>query len=255
MCRRRKQVLGGATRRSLEGKSDLQMVRERFESSSHFNIKENLTYGFSECAGIKLWNNNPIMTLTDLIQEGEELRDSINDSHLRAGRIQDSNKYNLWVERVVRFLGQTIPEDISIERFMHYSCQLNPSFCHKQSFEGLLNILRAVEELPDKVTNDDLVHRKTDDEKISIHTNVKQEQSQSQHQDIIVEILIEAVKDELTGKQRKELLEIAKNAKDPEKARKSIFDKIKGFGEDVAANIVANIVTNPEVWQGLGALL
>lgn len=67
--------------------------------------------------------------------------------------------------------------------------------------------------------------------------------------------MIEAVKDELTGKQRKELLEIAKNAKDPEKARKSIFDKIKGFGEDVAANIVANIVTNPEVWQGLGALL
>lgn len=199
--------------------------------------------------------NNPIMTLAELIKEGEVLRDSINDSSLKAGRVQDTNKYNLWVERVVRYLGQTIPEDISIERFMHYSRQINPSFCHKQSFEGLLNILRAVEELPDKVTNDDLVHRKADNEKISIQTNVKQEQSQSQHQDIIVEILLEAVKDELTGKQRKELLEIAKNTKDPEKVRKSIFDKIKGFGEDVAANIVANIVTNPEVWQSIGALL
>ena len=62
-------------------------------------------------------------------------------------------------------------------------------------------------------------------------------------------------KDELNGKQRRELLEIAENTKDPKEAQKRIFTKLKDFGEDVAANIVANIMTNPQVWQNLGSLL
>ena len=90
---------------------------------------------------------------------------------------------------------------------------------------------------------------------IKIFNNVSQEQHQSQQQNLIIEILLEAIKDELTGKQRKDLLEIAERIKDPEKIRKSIFDKIKGFGEGVAANIVANIITNPQVWNNLGMLL
>ena len=107
------------------------------------------------------------MTITELIKEGEEFRDSIGDSTHGIGKIQDSSKFYLWVERVVRYLGQTVPKDISIERFMHYSNQINPIHCSKSSFEGLLNILRAVEELPDVVTADDLVHRKKDDDKIN----------------------------------------------------------------------------------------
>lgn len=56
-------------------------------------------------------------------------------------------------------------------------------------------------------------------------------------------------------KQRKELLAIAEETLDPQEARKSIFAKLKDFGEDVAANIVANIMTNPQVWQNIGSLL
>ena len=66
------------------------------------------------------------MTITELIKEGEEFRDSIGDSTHGIGKIQDSSKFYLWVERVVRYLGQTVPKDISIERFMHYSNQINP---------------------------------------------------------------------------------------------------------------------------------
>ena len=48
------------------------------------------------------------MTITELIKEGEVFRDSINDSSQQAGKIKESDKYYLWVERVVRHLGQTI---------------------------------------------------------------------------------------------------------------------------------------------------
>lgn len=101
------------------------------------------------------------------------------------------------------------------------------------------------------------VRKTVNDKSVSVNTTLtqNQEQSQNQQQDVIVKILLEAAKDELTGKQRKELLEIAEETKDPEEARQSILEKIKGFGKDVAANIVANIMTNPLVWQNLGTLL
>ncbi len=95
------------------------------------------------------------------------------------------------------------------------------------------------------------------DNSVNVNTTVSQsqEQNQSQQQEVIIKIFLEAVKDELTGKQRKELLEIAKETKDPKEAHKSILDKLKEYGKDVAANIVANIMTNPQVWQYLGALI
>lgn len=95
------------------------------------------------------------------------------------------------------------------------------------------------------------------DNSVNVNTTVtqSQEQKQNQQQDVIVKILLEAVKDELTGKQRKELLAIAEETKEPQIAHKNILAKLKEFGEDVAANIVANIITNPKVWQYLGSLL
>ena len=90
---------------------------------------------------------------------------------------------------------------------------------------------------------------------IQITNNLSQSQTQSQEQNVIVKILLEAVKDELTGKQRKELLAIAQEAKDPQEAHKGIMEKLKEYGESVSASIVANILTNPEVWATLGSLL
>lgn len=90
---------------------------------------------------------------------------------------------------------------------------------------------------------------------IQITNNLSQNQTQSQEQNVIVKILLEAVRDELTGKQRKELLAIAQEAKDPQEAHKSIMEKLKEYGESVSASIVANILTNPDVWATLGSLL
>lgn len=99
--------------------------------------------------------------------------------------------------------------------------------------------------------------KSVNDNSVNVHTNVtqSQDQKQSQRQEVIIKILIEAVKDELTGKQRKELLEITKETMDPKEAHKSILNKLKEFGKGVSANIIANIMTNPLVWQNLGTLV
>lgn len=190
-------------------------------------------------------NIYPTMTISDLIKEGEGFRDSIENSTHGIGKIQDSNKFYLWVERVVRYLGQSVPEDISIERFMHFSNQINPIHCSISSFDGLLNILRAVEEMPDVVTADDLVHTKKNHDGISIQTNVKQEQTQNQAQ--TVNVLESALKDSFAPYQLEELKEILKSDQSREDKRKSMMEKLKSFGSDVASGVLANILSNPEV--------
>ena len=77
-------------------------------------------------------------------------------------------------------------------------------------------------------------------------------QSQSQEQSLAVELFIEAIKDDLTGRQIKELKAVVADAdNDLQKARPGILAKLKEFGADVASNIVANLLTNPMIWGGL----
>ena len=90
---------------------------------------------------------------------------------------------------------------------------------------------------------------------IKIVNNLTQSQTQSQEQNVVVNILLEAIKDDLTGKQRKELLAIAKEASTPEEAHKGILEKLKSFGADVSASIVANILTNPQVWSVIDTIV
>ena len=64
-----------------------------------------------------------------------------------------------------------------------------------------------------------------------------------------INIFIDAIADELTGKQYKELKSIAQEYPNPENSKPKIAEKLKSFGGDVLSNIVANIVTNPSVWN------
>lgn len=84
----------------------------------------------------------------------------------------------------------------------------------------------------------------------TINNNNQQEQNQTQS--LAINLFLEAIKDDLTGRQVKELKEvIAESGSDKEKARNGIIAKLKSFGDNVAANIVANILTNPVIWGGL----
>jgi hypothetical protein len=84
---------------------------------------------------------------------------------------------------------------------------------------------------------------------VIVNTNVNQSQKQSQSIDI--NIILHSLKSHLTGQQYSEVFEIAQNEPDPSKAKATILEKLKSFGGDVCSNIVANLLTSPEVWTGL----
>ena len=200
-------------------------------------------------------------------EQAQGLITLLNDIKLKV----DENKVNL--KNVLLQLNGILerfydPQDTQLsaaDKLKRYICILERRGCDSIPSEPRCNIHDIAEDT--KTLCDSIVAevralgiptRKTsNDNSVNVNTTVtqSQEQKQSQQQDVVLSILLEAAKDELTGKQRKELLAIVEESKDPQKARKSIMTKLKEFGEDVATNIVANILTSPQVWQNIGSLL
>ncbi|PZR11683.1 MAG: hypothetical protein DI539_20390 [Flavobacterium psychrophilum] len=83
------------------------------------------------------------------------------------------------------------------------------------------------------------------------HTNItlNQNQNQNQSQTVNINLIWESIKEELTGKQAREIEEIINNPEDESEVKKiKVLDKIKSFGLDVASNIVAGLLTNPAIY-------
>jgi hypothetical protein len=90
---------------------------------------------------------------------------------------------------------------------------------------------------------------------INISVNQNNTQHQSTNISIQLDFLVEILKDELKGGQIKELKGILESSDEPEGKTKRFIDKIKSFGSDVASNILANLLTNPQVYEQLGRML
>lgn len=113
----------------------------------------------------------------------------------------------------------------------------------KKFFLNLLNSIKNELSIIGLPTSSDI--------KIDKSVNVNVSQNQSQEQSQVSEFFIDLIKDEITGKQLKEVKEILQSETDSEKVKQSLLKKIGTFSGNVAASIVANILTNPSIWTGL----
>ena len=102
------------------------------------------------------------------------------------------------------------------------------------------------------------IPKSKESENKGINVNVNQHNTQTQTQttnvNINLELFIEAMKDELTGGQVKELKAIIDSNEEPAQKKKSFVEKIKSFGSDVASNILANVLTNPTVYEQVAGM-
>lgn len=160
----------------------------------------------------------------------------------------DMDNYHIWLATTKRYLGSHYPQDKDVAEFERISKEhLSPNQQNK-----LLGILEAFAKIP-AIIPDNLQDKKGNGA-IQVTTNVSNSnsQTQSQQQSLAVELFLEAIKDDLTGRQIKELKAVVAGAdNDLQKARPGIIEKLKSFGADVASNIVANLLTNPAIWGGL----
>jgi hypothetical protein len=161
-------------------------------------------------------------------------------------KYDDMQSYNNWVAKSIRFLELNFSGDKHISDFITVSEQdINPDQQQK-----LLAILEAFASFPTVIH--DKNRQDSKGKAINVNTNINNSNSQSQSQSMALNIFIEAIKDDLTGRQIKELKQIVENENgDIEKTRPKIVNKLLSFGKDVASNIVANLLTNPSIWSGL----
>lgn len=166
----------------------------------------------------------------------------------------DNESYQKWLATTKRYLGIHFPNDKDINEFDTTSKdKLGPGQQKK-----LLAILEAFASLPtiipDSRTTQITEKKGRGRDAINVTTTINNTntQSQNQVQALAVELFLDAIKDDLTGRQIKELKEVvtASNG-DLQKARPGIIEKLKSFGANVASNIVANLITNPEIWNSL----
>lgn len=177
------------------------------------------------------------MDIDELITQGETLRASLKKVESRWMswyEYTNHGAFQEWVQKTTRFLHTHYRGDIMIEEFEEIASQ-SPS---PKGHDKLLAILKAFKEIPQTIT--------TPKEVQNGGVVITNSNSQSQNQQQAANIFLEAISDELTGKQVKEL----KAALAEEKGGKKgpLVEKVKSFGLDTLSNIVANIVTNPAIW-------
>ena len=187
------------------------------------------------------------ITLESLIQEHKALIDTIWRRQY-SYYFGDHQAYEYWLAKTLRYLSTNFANDKQVVEFD----SISQGLLSKKQQQKMLAILEALALLPNPIPvakTRTKVDTKTD---MNITINNTNSQSQSQEQSLVVELFIEAVKDDLTGRQIKELKSVVTEAdNDLQKARPGIIAKLKEFGTDVASNIVANILTNPMIWGGL----
>ena len=185
------------------------------------------------------------ITLEQLIEEGKDIRKTISYINTPSGvfrtyaaySLADNSKYEIWKNKSIRFLSINFPGDRCINDFEESAKDFVKNHHSPYVFDNMLAILHACLEMPQivNVAKDS----KVVDKSVNVHVNQTQSQQQSQSLDIFIDI----IKDELTGKQYKEIKEIVETESNPTQVKTKLVDKIRSFGIDVVSNIISNIIT------------
>lgn len=212
----------------------------------------------SFCILIDKMKNSVFAKLEQLICEGEDIDSSISyvEPEPNTWRTYDvytikmGNEYHIWKNKCIRLLDLNFKHDGTINLFRDAVRKFEENHYAPKYMSDMIGILKACVEIPSfSLKKENTPIGETEEKTLPITINVSQNQSQSQN--LAVDIFLEAVKDEIPGKYFKDLKAIAKEEPDPQKAKTKIIDKVKSFGNDVLSNIVANIITNPNVWSGM----
>lgn len=193
------------------------------------------------------------ITLDSLIQEHKERLPYLRDigNLLSYYEYLDMEEYHRWLATAIRYIEIEYPNDKYVLEFCEVSKQ---DICPDQQ-RKLLAILKAFAVLPTVIPGNRTTQmtEKKGQDAVNVVTTINNSNSQSQNQEqsLAVELFLDAIRYDLTGRQIKELKSVVAEAdNDLQKARPGIIVKLKEFGADVASNIVANILTNPMIWGG-----
>ena len=190
--------------------------------------------------------------LESLIKEGNEIVKTVSYVNAPSGvirmydvyKVENESQYQTWKSKSMRLLNVNFKDGMGSKAFAEAAKSFDKSHYAPKYLKEMVGILVSCKEIPNHVKQQKEAKQKPPS---AVTVNVNQSQSQNQTQEI--NIFLESIADEITGKQYKALNSIAQEEPNPEKSKQKIVEKLKSFGGDVLSNIVANIITNPSVWN------
>ena len=166
------------------------------------------------------------ITLASLIEEQKKRITTLHScEEFPYYQYDDWEDYQKWVTKTTRFLNINYPNDKFVMDFE----KMSENILVPTQQNALLAILEAIASMPTIVPVDNKSkNKRTDPITIKNTINNSNSQSQSQEQSLAINLFLEAIKDDLTGRQVKELKEVIKESgDDKEKARNGIIEKWK----------------------------
>ena len=188
-----------------------------------------------------------MITIDDLIQQGEKFVPHIENIHMLSIGTSDS-EYENWRTTARRFLGVNYPKDKTVGEFE----QVSKGWISPDNHSKLLAILKAIKTMPQLNTVPTNSGRKGGDVIVNNNNTVNQTVNQTQNTTMWCTAFIDSIKHELTGRQLQEIKEILEQHRDaPETAKSKLIEKLMSFGSNVAAGILGNLMTNPAIFSGI----
>lgn len=185
------------------------------------------------------------MTLEELIEEGNTFEITYKSGYVEPvgyglvktvpdrSYLKNADIFSTWIQKCRRFLIQNYPNDLSIDSFNEIDIE---KVTQAKIYE-MVGVLTALKEIPNICET-----------KKVAPSNV-QNINVNQSQNINIDIVLQAIKDEI-GRTGIQSLKDIEGETEKEK-KQNILSKLKEFGESTLSNIVANILTNPTIWTQL----
>ena len=187
----------------------------------------------------------------------EKAIEAINDKIQDLKKVQMDRQFYTWRQSTIGTLKRVVPHNETIFRNLE-SIIVSSPFGGDFTATGKQDALILLENLIIDIKNFGLEEPKKNDknsDKLSVNINQHNNQNQSTSISINIDFIIDILKGELRNSEIEEVKEILESEEEPKEKKRKFIDKIKSFGNDVASNILANILTNPEVYSSLNQLL
>lgn len=181
--------------------------------------------------------------------ENEKVLEALKELKSDTNNVQDSYSLTDWKNKatnlMVRVYGKDCTQILQINDLKYQPGFSSGSESNVRKRKEQASAL--IESLIKEIERFGIPDTQPKEEKNGFHINITQ--SQNQKTRISLNLLIESIQEELKGSQLKELQTIIDDTETETGEKKNkIIESLKKFGGDVATNIVANILTNPNLF-------
>jgi hypothetical protein len=167
--------------------------------------------------------------------------------------ITQSQKFSEWKTRTLQTLahiyGAKHTSYMALNEIRGYSYVERTPEAKSEAIELLNGLIEDLQNFGFPKPND------SSNNGLNVLVNQHNNQNQSTSISINIDFIIDVLKEELRNSEIEEVKEILESKEELKEKKKKFIDKIKSFGSDVASNVLANILTNPQVYGKLGGML